>query len=163
MADEETKEEKKFPIKLLIILMVAVIAGGGGYFAYTKYLSAKTEPEKVTNEAATEASETAAKDAFGPIYHMAPFIVNLADGDGRRYLKTTIELEMAEDEIRVEVDKRLPMLRDAILILLSSKTFEEINDIQGKMTLRQEMESKLDSLISPGAVRRVYFTEFVVQ
>jgi len=166
MADEETKEEKKFSLKILVILLVAIIAGGGGYFVYTKYFSAKTGPEKVAQAAEkgkAEESKPGADNEMGPIYKMAPFIVNLADADGRRYLKTTIELEMADDNVRAEVDKRLPMLRDAMLILLSGKTFEEINDTQGKMTLRQEMESKFDSLISTGAIKRVYFTEFVVQ
>ncbi|RLB21216.1 MAG: flagellar basal body protein FliL, partial [Deltaproteobacteria bacterium] len=62
-----------------------------------------------------------------------------------------------------EMDKRLPQLRDAILTLLSSKTFKDIGDLSGKYQLRAEILATLNRYLKTGKVNNVYFTEFIVQ
>lgn len=160
---ERDTKERKFPLRLVVLLAIIIGASGGGYLAYAKYLSPQPEEKGAKQAAVTGATESGKGGEIGPMYKLAPFIVNLADEGGRRYLKTTIELEMGDEKMRPELDKKQPLVRDAILVLLSSKTFAQVSDGQGKTTLRGEMTSKLASLISTGTVKEVYFTEFVVQ
>ena len=100
---------------------------------------------------------------LGMLYPMKPFIVNLIDPSGRRYLKATLSLELSGPLVKNEIDQRLPQIQDAILVLLSSKTFDDINTIQGKDRLRSEIMNRCNVFITTGQIKNVYFSEFVVQ
>lgn len=97
------------------------------------------------------------------IFPLDPFIVNIYDGQELRYLKVKVELEMAGPAIKGELEGRLAPIRDSILILLSAKTLQDIQDVQGKNTLKEEILGAINKNIPPGKVAKVYFTDFVVQ
>jgi flagellar protein FliL len=99
----------------------------------------------------------------GHIYDMEPFLVNLADPAQPRYLKIRVGLESSEAKANEEYGKKLPQLRDAILTVLSSKTFKDISDSEGKNKLKEEILSKVNPVLSHFRMKRIYFTEFVVQ
>jgi flagellar FliL protein len=63
----------------------------------------------------------------------------------------------------MEVNQRMPQIKDAILLLIGNKTFHELNDLQGKIQLRAELINKINSILLKGKVKRIYFTDFVVQ
>jgi flagellar FliL protein len=104
--------------------------------------------------------------AGGPsanIFPLEPFIVNIYDGQELRYLKVKVELEMVSPAIKGEIEGRLAPIRDSILILLSAKTLQDIQDVQGKNTLKDEILGAINKNIPPGKIAKVYFTDFVVQ
>jgi flagellar FliL protein len=104
--------------------------------------------------------------AAGPsanIFPLEPFIVNIYDGQELRYLKVKVELEMVGPAIKTEIEGRLAPIRDSILILLSAKTLQDIQDVQGKNTLKDEILGAINKNIPPGKIAKVYFTDFVVQ
>jgi flagellar FliL protein len=92
-----------------------------------------------------------------------PFLVNLADTDTARYLKVKVELELENELMAEEVEKKLPQINDEIIMLLSSKTFEEVTTVAGKQALKQMMQRGINAKLKEGKVVNVYFTEFVVQ
>lgn len=96
------------------------------------------------------------------IYPLEPFIVNIYDGQELRYLKVKVELEMS-GAFKGELDARLAPIRDAVLVLLSAKTLQDIQDVQGKNQLKDEILVAINKIIPPGKIARVYFTDFVVQ
>ena len=57
----------------------------------------------------------------------------------------------------------MPQIRDAILLLIGNKTFEELQDLQGKKQLKAEITSKMNSFLKAGKVKAIYITNFVVQ
>jgi flagellar FliL protein len=93
---------------------------------------------------------------------MDPFIVNLADAEPR-FLKVTIKLELDGAPAKAEVSERSPQVRDAILILLSSKDAQTLKPTAGKLQLRDEILQRINALLATGQARNAYFTEFVVQ
>ncbi len=104
--------------------------------------------------------------AAGPsanIYALDPFIVNIYDGQELRYLKVKVELEMVGPAVKAEIEGRLASIRDSVLILLSAKTLQDIQDVQGKNTLKDEILGAINKNIPPGKIAKVYFTDFVVQ
>lgn len=104
--------------------------------------------------------------AAGPsanIFPLDPFIVNIYDGQELRYLKVKVELEMVSPAIKAEIEGRLAPIRDSVLILLSAKTLQDIQDVQGKNTLKDEILGAINKNIPPGKIAKVYFTDFVVQ
>jgi flagellar FliL protein len=54
-------------------------------------------------------------------------------------------------------------VRDAILMLLSSKDAQTLKPTEGKLQLRDEILQRINALLATGQARNAYFTEFVVQ
>ena len=97
------------------------------------------------------------------IFPLDPFIVNIYDGQELRYLKVKVELEMVGPTVKGEIEGRLAPIRDSVLILLSAKTLQDIQDVQGKNALKDEILGAINKNIPPGKISKVYFTDFVVQ
>jgi flagellar FliL protein len=97
------------------------------------------------------------------MFDLDPFIVNLADTPDVRYLKLTIKLEVDNGAVSTELSARVPQVRDAVLILLSSKDVNAIRTTQGKFQLRDEITQRINGLLPRPGVRSAYFTDFVVQ
>jgi flagellar FliL protein len=57
----------------------------------------------------------------------------------------------------------MAQLTDTVLMLLTSKTYEDIAGYSGKERLRHELIIRLNSFLETGSIRRIYFTEFVMQ
>lgn len=145
----------------LIPLVFVMVVGGGGFFAYTKLFASAAEELKPGK--AAKAENPGKEGAVGPMMAFQPFVVNLAGNGGKRYMKLNLEAELSSPEQNEELKKRLPQVRDAIILLLSSKNFADIQDIGGKNKLREELISRVNGLLKTGKIRNVYFTEFVVQ
>lgn len=94
---------------------------------------------------------------------LEPFVVNLADPMGRRYLKLNIDVEVVNAGAAADMGASMSKIKDSLLILLSSKTFGEINGLEQKVELKNEIVDRMNQILGPGKIKTVYFTEFVVQ
>lgn len=153
----EQPEKKGSPLKLIIIIVVVLLVlGGGGAAAYFLFFKAKAQ---------TEEKKAEAKPQVVVFWPMDPFIVNLIDNEGERYLKVVLQLELSDQLMVEEMKKINPKLRDAILELLAAKNYKEMIDPLGKQRLRDEIVMRMNMTVnSPkGKVVKVYFTEFVIQ
>lgn len=101
--------------------------------------------------------------AMGPGYTFETFIVNVAGTSGRRYLKCTITVEFGSNAGATEAGTKVPLMRDAVIDILSSKTMEDLEPGTPRDALRAELVSTISSLITKAKVTRVFFNEFVVQ
>ena len=119
------------------------------------------EPEKVEEQKPVEKKEEKKKKDV--MFHLDPLIVNLARSQGSRFLKITISLEMSSPEVRGDLDKNIRKLTDSILLLLSTKSFEDVYSVQGKFTLKGEITSRVNQYLTVGQVKGAYFTEFLIQ
>ena len=152
-AEEKKGGKKKFLLLIIIGVVLLAGAGGGAYF----FLFAKSEPPP------EEKPEEPPEPEVGPFLQLDPFIVNLADPTGHRYLRAKITLEFRNDEAYQQANTRIPQINDAIIMVLSSKTVEEVLSPEGKMELRLELIRKLNDLLGEESVKNIYFTQFVVQ
>ncbi len=91
------------------------------------------------------------------------FTVNLADRDTDAYARVAITLELSNEKVKQEVDKRLPIIKDAIIDVISSKTSSFVRTPEGRESLRLELIRRINTTLFEGGVRNIYFTEFVVQ
>ena len=160
-AVEEGAEVKKSKKGLLIIIvLVVLLLGGGGFGAYWFLL--RTPPPTAEELAEIEAAKKP-EPVILPVFALKPFVVNLADKKSRRYLKVTMKLELSNEELLEEIDKRRAQLRDVVLTLLSSKTATEVGTMEGKFLLRQDIIKRVNVNLVTGKVTKVYWEEFVVQ
>ena len=159
---EEKPSEKKSPKKLIVLVLILVLLLGGGAFAWKSgmldgVLASKDKEKKA------ETTKQDVAQSIGPIYPLTPFIVNLNEPLGKRYLKVKVEFELENEGMKDEMTKRLAQFRDGIITLLSSKTYDDISDLSGKYQLRAEILGMVNGFMKTGKVRNVYFTEFIVQ
>jgi flagellar FliL protein len=173
----EKKSEGQAPPKMeglkkwIVLGAVALVLLGGGTAA--GYLvGARNGPPPAPPGTADSAPAAAAvpaagsvagKEQIGPMVNIDSFIVNILDDQGSRYLKAAITIEVDGKPGVDEIGIRLPQLRDAILLHVGNKTFQELNDLQGKLQLRAELVTRLNQILQKGKIQKIYFTDFVVQ
>ena len=109
-------------------------------------------------------AKPAAREKFGRVVALEPVVVNLAQSEGRRYLKATVHLEVAEEERVVkEVESRKPQLADLLVSTLTKKTLAEVTAPEALDRLRAEIQERARQELGPERIHRVFITEFVVQ
>jgi flagellar FliL protein len=153
-AAPEPKKKKTLLIVLLSALLL--VFGAGGFVTYSLVLKEKPPAETAAETAA--APETPKTQLFP----LDPFIVNLVDDQGIRYMKLQLQLEL-KDLDPPSMEREIPKIRDSLVVLLSSKRFDEISTMEGKARLREEILYRLDRILGAGKAEAVYFTDFVVQ
>ena len=152
--------------KKIIIIIASVaflfmtLVGGGFFIMWTKIASLMPEGE-IAEESVGEEEEEIAK--IGEMFPLDTFVVNLADPKGKRYLRATMQLELAPEETVEAFQQRLPQIRDIVLMVLPTKQSREIRTVEGKTALRQEIMNQLNGLFNGESVVNIYFTEFVIQ
>lgn len=173
--DAEVKESPKNKKMLFIIggavlavvvVVVLVLVMGGGKkddAAAKSEAAAEGKPAESGGGEKGKEGEKGAAGAASNIHPLEPFIVNIYDGQEIRYLKLKVEFELANPGVKAELEAKQAPLRDAVLVLLTTKTLRDIQDLQGKNQLREEILSAVGRILAPGKVTRVYFTDFVVQ
>jgi flagellar FliL protein len=155
----EKKKAGKSVIKWILLAMLVIFFGIGGYVGWA--LSVKNGggvaiiPENLFEP----------KEEKSIICPLDSYIVNLMDstGMGKRYLKVTMKLEVGSKKDQDLLDEHTPQIRDTVLLLLSSLTFKEINSMDGKLDLKQSLISRINQVLGEDSVKKIYFSEFVVQ
>lgn len=163
--DELEGAEAKKPIGMIIGIIVGLLVlGGGGYYAYINFFQEKPVEEKPAEGEEAKEEAPAEEDLFlGVMFPMDPFVVNLAGSEGKRFLKVTIFLELSTPEVHLEIKENIQKVTDSILILLSSKAFEDVYSVQGKFKLKDEITTRVNRFLVVGHIKEAYFTEFIIQ
>jgi flagellar FliL protein len=152
----------KILVLLIGVMMLLMLGLGGGLFMMWNQLSA-LNVQRVADAGERPQQVASLDQPLGPIYSLNTFIVNLADKGGTRYLRVTMDLELGNPELKDELNKRLPQVRDSLLMILPTKRYEDISTVQGKTALRDEMLKTLNNFLAQGKIINIYFKEFVVQ
>jgi len=157
--EDKTSNKKKIPLWLYLPFAVVFIGACAG--AYLFGVSGGANPLG-SNETVTE-KDKKKKETLGPMIELDDFVVNILDGEQMHYLKASITIEVNNGQTKGEVENRNPQIRDAIILLMGNKKYNELRDLQGKLQLRAELQQRINSLLPQGQVENIYFTEFVVQ
>jgi flagellar protein FliL len=155
--------KKKIGMIIGVILGLLVL-GGGGYYVYINFF--KEKPAEENPAEGGEAKEAALEENdvnLGVMFPLDPFVVNLAGSEGKRFLKVTISLELSTPEVNLELKENIQKITDSILVLLSSKAFEDVYSVQGKFKLKDEITTRVNRFLVVGHVKDTYFTEFIIQ
>ena len=162
--DQEGVTPRSSWMSILLVAVLILVAGVGGYFAQ-ELISGK--PESMTPSPSMKSQSVAmtqpTSPAVGVMVPLEPFMVNLARTKGSRILKVTVTLELNNPAVQPEVEDNRQKIMDSILVLLSSKTFEDVYSIQGKFKLKDEITTRVNRFLAMGHVKEVYFSEFLIQ
>ena len=156
-------------LKWLLLFLLLLVLGAGGFFAYQHFVVGKPAGEPTDQSTVADGDETASSQTSEgagsqpQLFSMPPFVVNLADPLGRRYLKLSLEIEVKNQAVLEKTEKAMPRIKDALLLLLSSKSYSDLASMENKIALKNEIISRLGQIVGNGDVSNVYFTEFIVQ
>lgn len=147
--EEEAPPKKSKTLFFIIAGIALLLLAGGGFFAYTTFMAPPADEDP--------------REPLGEMFVLEPFVVNLADPTGKRYLKVQIALELENERAVANAERSVPKLRDTVISMLTALSFEEVMTPEGKIRIRDELLERFNVVMRPDRVRNIYFTEFVVQ
>lgn len=166
MAEEQQSKGPKIDFKkVLTYAFVALNLSGlgvGSFLVYSATLAVETK--KLSNQEAERELASFEETLRGDpvLYTLAPFNTNL-DGVPRRLIRLEMSLEMIDEEGFEEVIGITPQARDSVMRILNGKTFNDVETVQGKLHLKNQIIAELNGALDKGVVKNVYFSALVVQ
>jgi flagellar FliL protein len=154
---EEGKEvkSKRSNKSLFLVIGIIVLALIGGVVTYTLLAGGKGSHPEAKKE------DKDKKDVKTALIALDSFVLNLAEQG--RFLKVTMQFELADAMNQQLVTERMPQLRDAIITLMGSKTAESVSSAEGKLQLKDELILRANQAVGKDVFKNLYFTEFVMQ
>ncbi len=185
MADEEKKAEKteaappeeakpkagKKIILIAAVLIIDLVVMAGIAF----YIVGKLKGDDVSEAAIKEQeeSESKAQQLHTQMGMVLPapveLTVNIVGTTGAsHYLKCAVQLEwddIGHPLLIAEIARRMPKIKDLIINILSSQTYEDLLKPAGKKRIQETIVSDVNAILpgDQGKIRNAFFTEFLVQ
>lgn len=167
MADENQGSTAKKPMntKLLGLIFAVVniafmVAGSFVVYKYTLGYEDKAVSEMELDKELNDFKKTIRDESV--FYAMDTLTTNF-EGLPRRMVRVDVALEMLDEEGFEEIVGSNAEARDALMRILNAKTFKQIESVQGKLHLKNEIIAGINQFLSRGVVKNVYFTELIVQ
>jgi flagellar FliL protein len=181
MAEEEKKEASESETSVAPYRNKRVLIAAGGIVAllitvgipagYFLMKDEQKEVAEVTPEMAPEQHKPEGHDdgedlfeegeePLGAIVPFETFLVNLSGG---KYIRLQVQVEFETLDVPRRFYTRAVPIRDGIISLLTQMTAENLETSKGKDKLRAEIRSTINTALRKEEVRRVYFTQFVIQ
>lgn len=162
-AIEENESKSKLPM-ILGALAVFVLGGGAG-LGGSMFMGDAEDPEAA--EAGTsgdgEDGEEGSSDGDRAVHDLGLFTVNLRGSGGGRILRMEVSLETTNAGLTA-VQDREAQLRDTVITLVSDYDYADLEGLDGKTRLRDELLGRVNTLMpTESRVQRIYFTQFLVQ
>lgn len=147
--------------KMMIIILAAVLASGAAAGGAVWFLG------RGKAAAGPQASVAHASSVPALFLPLDPFTVNLATENADQFLQVSISLQVVDAPTVELIKANIAIVRNRILILLSSKKSSEINTVEGKEKLATEIMEKVREPFvhngKPQDVSGALFTSFIVQ
>lgn len=179
--DDEEKETSAKPgrksgilkwvlIGLGLMLLMGISIGTSIFFMRSMLHGDGTPTaEAPTEKASKKEQKKESKQPKVAVYYKLdpPFVVNFQGQNGSRFLQVTIELMTYDPDVVPAIEQHMPVIRNNLVFLLSSVSYDQISTLEGKQKLRAdclaEIQRILKEKIGKPGVEEVYFTSIVMQ
>ncbi|MDD3021008.1 MAG: flagellar basal body-associated FliL family protein [Alphaproteobacteria bacterium] len=164
---------------IMIIVPILLLLGGGAGLYFSGMLdkmlgkggekAAATEGEH--GEGAAKEGEAGAEGEHGEGAHVAgavfmkipDLIVNLTSSGQPRYLRLSIQLELANDGDMKKVEAVMPRVIDQFQTYLRELRVEDLRGSKGIYRLQMELLARVNAAAAPVEVKDVLFQEILIQ
>jgi flagellar FliL protein len=178
------KSKKKLIVILAVVLALAAGGGAAAFFLMKKpeaqqakakhgekaegHEDAAAEGEAAEEEASEEEAGGHADPKTALTYvQFETFTVNLLPDPDDKFLQLDLTMEVKGAELAEKMKAQMPVLRNRVLLLLTSKKASDISTPEGKAQLSEELLVELKKPLAahgkPLKVTQVLFTSFVIQ
>ena len=156
------------PVKLILIMIIGAIllvaVSMGGVFFLLKSMG------MLDGGGGGSGGGSAQHDERPALYHAfeQPFIVNFKERGRTRFLQISIQVMTREPDILVALETHLPVIRNNLLLLISTQKPEEFHTPEGRESIRQAALLEVQKILEEQtgereAIEGLYFTSFVTQ
>ena len=148
-------EEQQAPAKSkkkLIMIVVGVLVLGGAAYMFLGGGGGEVDASVTTTTVVVE----------GPVLEADQMTVNLAD-EGLRYARIRFAVVLPEGGDTAAVGERFPVLKDAVLSVVSGYSADQLLGSDSLDHLREEFTTAALDVWPDGEVLRVVITEVLVQ
>jgi len=149
---EEEEPKKKSKVKLIGMVGGAVVLLGAVYFMFLGGGGGEDEASVTTTTVPVE----------GAVIEVDEMTVTLSD-DPVRYARLKFAVVLPEGGDSAAVGDRVPVLKDAVLDVVSAYTAAELVGPDALATLREQLTAQAHTVYTDGEVLRVVLTEVLVQ
>jgi flagellar FliL protein len=171
-AKSPAAKSQKNPL-VAILLVFNMLALGAVAFMQYQFMEMKANEPSLTSllKEGQAASNPDVADEQAPtedldkesLIDLETFTVNLAQGDGpRRYVRLNVVLKMSKDSDATEVQARKPQIRDTVISILNSKRPEDLLKRDGKIYLKEQVKSAINSYLIDGSVVDIFYVGFQI-
>jgi flagellar FliL protein len=157
-AEAAAAPAKKGRGKLIPIVIAVLLLGGGGGGAYWYFVARPAAAGK-------EAAPPPKPEPTG-VATFEPFVVNLADPGGGRFLRVNLALVVKNEEEAKELGENPVVkarIRSSLIELLAQQTSDRLVTPDGKVALKHAIKEQVEHAAHEVEVADVLFSEFVVQ
>ena len=156
---------------LLGVLNTGAIVAVLGLFVFTKmvYKHPAITEQQERKKLAQTATKPDAANARKMIIALDPITVNLntyKDKNGKdvaHYSSVTLAVEIRDEKDAGKFNDAKPVIMDKIIQNLSKKTFEELNQVQGRYLFRSQIIDAANDYLKAPVVTEIYFSDFLLQ
>ncbi|AGX03871.1 MULTISPECIES: flagellar basal body-associated protein FliL [Bacillus] len=141
-------KNNKLLMIMLFLLIAITLVGAVALVVVMKYTDGAEEKEPSIEEV-LEAS-----------VDINQITTNLASDD---FIRISFKVETDSKKAKEELEKRDFQVKNIIIQELSEKKAEDLQGKEGKISLQEDLKSKINSLMQNGKVESVYITESLLQ
>jgi flagellar protein FliL len=164
-------EKKGFNVKLLLFgIPVFVVQLIAVYFVTANILlnkiqgshSSSTQTPTETKQD-VQANQAKSNELGKFVFMVDDLIINPANTDGKRLLLSSLGFDVPTEKDNQELKSKEPLLKDAIISVMSSKEMSQLSNISYRDTLRIEITKRLSKLMPSIKINTIYFSKYILQ
>ncbi len=103
------------------------------------------------------------KNRDASLVKLDPFILNVGDTKDTRFVKLVVCLDLSAPTLAERVKTRNGAIRDAVIMIVTSKTAQDIMYAEGRLQLKDALLERINRVMGDKAVKNIYFTDVIVQ
>lgn len=145
-ADAKPKSKKLLFI-IIGVVVLALVGAGAAFFLLKKGASDEEGEDGAAEEVHAPAPPKRDPKTPPTFLPMDAMVVNLADPGGNRFAQLAITLQLDDPKIAEDMKVYMPAIRNAILLLLSQRTAEQMLAVQGKEDLTQDIIAEVSAIM----------------
>lgn len=100
------------------------------------------------------------KPKVGPIMETEEFTVNLS-ASMSHFVKAKFAIELSNSKVQAELEEKMPLVKDTIIMVLSGQSLENLGTVEGKEKLKDTLIKALNNFLEKGQVTNIYYLNII--
>jgi flagellar FliL protein len=162
---------KKIPLILGLVNTIAIVVVLA-LFVYTKLIFKRPAITESMERAKLSANNEKAvltqtgKRGFVPLDPITANLDPYTDAEGKQkthYVSLAMSIEVRDEKEIYRFEEIKPFIQDQIIQQIGKKTFDDLNQVQGRYLFRSLIIDAANAYLKDTVVTEVYFTDFLLQ
>ncbi len=159
----EAAPKKKGLPPMVLYAVIGLVVVAAGFFAGKSFFGSAGSTPVAENKEKPKKEAKSEKEGSPTVFKVDNIIVNPSGTGGTRYLSVSMAFEVGSHETMKKFEDKQPLIRDALITILGSKTIDQLSDPRQKEITRFQIKKRVEQLLELDDLAAVYFTDFIIQ